>query len=95
MTHFLQSLNLTTNAAFKKYEKQALSGYFSAREIETLKSDSTWDVTTIKVDLHFSNLKPYHAKAMTDLYHYLSSDKRWSLMEGNEDIRSIKQGTEE
>ena len=73
MTHFLQLLDLTTNASFKKYEKLAFSEYFTFCIMEALKIDPDRDVTSIEVDLRLSTLKPRHAKVMTDLYHHLQS----------------------
>ena len=57
MTHLLQPLDLTTNAAFKKYEKRAFSEFFSARLMEVLKNNPACDVLTIKIDLRLSALK--------------------------------------
>ena len=60
MTHLLQLLDLTTNAAFEKYKKLAFSEYLSARVMVALKNDPACDVMTVKVDLHLSTLKPYY-----------------------------------
>ena len=73
MTHLLQPLDLTTNASPKKYEKRAFSEYFTFCIMEALKIAPDQDVTSIEVDLLLSNLKPRHAKVMTDLYHHLQS----------------------
>ena len=75
ITHLLQPLDLTTNASFKKYEKQASSKYFTLCIMEALKTDPDRDVVSIEVDLRLLTLKPYHAKVMTDLYHHLQSHK--------------------
>ena len=39
MTHLLQPLHLRTNASFKKYQKQALSEYFTSCIMEALRND--------------------------------------------------------
>ena len=39
MTHLLQPLHLRTNASLKKYQKQALSEYFTSCIMETLRND--------------------------------------------------------
>ena len=75
MTHLLQPLDLTTNGSLKKFEKKAFSEYFTSSIMEALKLDPDRDVTTIKVDLRLSTLKPHHAKIMTDVYRYLKSPK--------------------
>ena len=59
ITHLLQLLDLSTNASLKKYDKQVFSEYFSASVMVTLKNNPECDVTTIKVDLCLSALKPY------------------------------------
>ena len=76
MTHLQQSLNLTTNASFKKNEKWAFSEYFMSCIMETLTNDPDRDVTTIQVDLRLSILKPRNARVMTDIYQYLKSQRR-------------------
>ena len=40
--------------------------------MKALKEDPTCDVTTIKVDLQLSTLKPLHAGVMEDVYNYFS-----------------------
>ena len=44
--------------------------------METLTNDPDRDVTTIKVDLRLSTLKPCHVKIMTDMYQHLKFQKR-------------------
>ena len=43
--------------------------------METLQTDPTRDVTTVKVDLRLSTLKPHHARVMRNVYNYLRSEK--------------------
>ena len=76
MTKLLQPLNLTTNASFKKYEKWTFSECFPSCTMKALTNYPDRDVTTSKIDLRFSTLKPRHAKVMTDMYHYLKFEKR-------------------
>ena len=64
MTHLLQPLELTTNNSLKKFEKKAFTEYFCSSILKELKNDPTCDVTTIKVDLRLSTLKPLHAEVM-------------------------------
>ena len=52
MTHLLQPLKLSTNAAFKKYRKREFSQYVSAGVMEAVKNH-----TAIKFDLRISALK--------------------------------------
>ena len=75
MTHLLQPLDLTTNASFKKFEKCAFSEYFTSSIMEAPQTDPARDVTTVKVDLRLSTLKPHHARVMRDVYNYLRSEK--------------------
>ena len=75
ITYLLQPLDLTTNASFKKYEKQAFREYFTFCIMEALKIYPDRDVTSIEVDLRLSTLKPHHIKVITNLYHHLQSHK--------------------
>ena len=43
--------------------------------MEALQTDPARDVTTVKVDLRLSTLKPHHARVMRDVYNYLRSEK--------------------
>ena len=43
--------------------------------MEALKNDPSRDVTSIKVDLRLSTLKPRHTGVMRDVYKYLRSEK--------------------
>ena len=73
MTYLLQPLDLTTNNSLKKFEKKAFTQYFSSSILKELKNDPTCDVTTIKVDLRLSTLKPLHAEIMKNAYNYFAS----------------------
>ena len=53
----------------------SVSEYFTSCIMEILTNDPDRDVTTIKVDFRWSTLKPRHAKAMTDMYQHLKSEK--------------------
>ena len=64
LTHLLQPLSLTTNGSFKKMERAGFRDYFTNTITKELESDSEKDVTTMKVDLKLSTLKPIHAKVM-------------------------------
>lgn len=75
MTHLLQPLDLTTNGSLKKFENKAFSEYFCSSIMKELKNDPTCDVTTIKVDLRLSTLKPLHAGVMKNAYDYFASCK--------------------
>ena len=48
--------------------------------MEALTIDPDQDVTTIKVDLRLSTLRPRHAKVMTDMYQHLKSEKRKQII---------------
>ena len=60
-THLLQLVDLTTNDRLKKFEKKDFIEYFCSTILRELKNDPTCDVTTIKVNLRLSTLKPFHA----------------------------------
>ena len=49
--------------------------------MEALENDPNRDVTTIKVDLRMSTLKPRHAKVMADMYTYLKSERGVMIIE--------------
>ena len=61
MTHLLQPLDLTTNGVVKKMEQREFSDYFTNCIYEILLADPKRDVTTLKVDLKLSTLKPVNA----------------------------------
>ena len=66
MAHLLQPLDLTANASLKMIENRAFSKHFSSSILKALKEDPTRDVTTMKVDLRLSALKPLHADVMKE-----------------------------
>ena len=61
MTHLLQLWDLPTNGSLKKFEKKVFNEYFCSLTLKELKNDPTCYVTTIKVDLCLSTLKPHLA----------------------------------
>ena len=75
MKYLLQPLDLTTSASLKEIEKRAFSKYFSSSIMETVKEGPTNDVTTIKVDVLLSVLKPLHVKVMKEVYQFFESLK--------------------
>ena len=74
LTHLLQPLELTTNGVVKKMEQRDFSNYFTNCITEALLADPKRNVTTIKVDLKLSTLKPIHAKTVSKEYEHLKSD---------------------
>ena len=56
-------------------ELREFSNYFTNSITEALLADPKQDVTTIKVDLKLSTLKPIHAKTVSKVYEHLKSDK--------------------
>ena len=93
MTHVLKSIDITANVAFKNHEKRTFSEYFSERVVEALKNNPACDVTTIKVDLRLSSLKPYHStKVTTDVCQYLSSGKGKAIIKAG--WKAVKRCTE-
>ena len=56
-------------------EQRKFSDYFTNCFTETLLGDPKRDVTTIKVDLKLSTLKPIHAKTVSKVDEHLKSDK--------------------
>ena len=75
ITHLLQPLELSTNGVVKEMEQREFSDYFTNCITEALLADPKRDVTTIKVDLKLSTLKPIHAKTVSKVYEHLKSDK--------------------
>ena len=82
LTHLLQPLDLTTNGSFKKIEKAAFSNYFTTTITKELQVDPEKDVTTIKVDLRLSTLKPLHVKVMAEIYEHFKQDGRGTILNG-------------
>ena len=82
LTHLLQPLDLTTNRSFKKMESNAFRDYFRNTITKELDSDPNKDVTTIKVDLKFSTLKPIHAKLMNKIYQHFKQASRQTILNG-------------
>ena len=58
LTHLLQLLDLTTNAAFKNIERKEFSNHFTLTILKELIKDPNLDVMTISVDLRLTTLKP-------------------------------------
>ena len=56
------SLAAAIGASLKSYEKRVFSEYLTSCVMEALTNDPDRDVTTIKADLRFQNLKPRHSK---------------------------------
>ena len=71
ITYLLQPLDLTTNEVVKKMEQRPFSDYFTNCITEALLADPKRNVTTIKVDLKLSTLKPIHAKTVSKVYEHL------------------------
>ena len=82
MTHLLQPLDLITNGVVKKMEQRECSNYFTNCITEALLADPKPDVTTIKVDLKLSTLKPIHTKTVSKVYEHLKSVKADKLLNG-------------
>ena len=75
MIRLPQTLDLTANGVIKKIEQCEFSDYFTNCITEALLPDPKRDVTTIKVDLKLSTLKPIHTKTVSKVYRHLKSDK--------------------
>ena len=75
MAHFLQLFDLTANASLKIIEKRAFSKRFVSSILEALKEDPTREVTTIKVGLRLSALRPLHANVMEEAEQFFKSLK--------------------
>ena len=71
ITYLLQPLDLTTNEVVKKMEQRPFNDYFTNCITEALLADPKRNVTTIKVDLKLSTLKPTHAKTVSKVYEHL------------------------
>ena len=95
LTHLLQPLDLTTNGSFKKMEKAAFRDYFTNTITRELEIDLEKDVTTIKVDLTLSTLKPIHAMVMTEIYQHFNKDGRETILNGWKAagvVRAVEEG---
>ena len=57
-------------------KKILCSGYFSSLITKELQLNPDKDVTTIKVDLKLSTLKPITGKVMTEIYEHFKHDER-------------------
>ena len=55
--------------------QREFSDYFTNSMTDALLADPKRDVTTIKVDLKLSTLKPIHAKTVSKVYEHLKRDK--------------------
>ena len=75
MKHLLHPLDLTTSGVVKKMAQREFSVYFTNCITEALLADPKRDVTTIKVNLKLSTLKPIHAKIVSKVYENLKSDR--------------------
>ena len=82
LTHLLQPLDLTTNGSFKKMEKAAFRDYFTNRITRELQIGPEKDVTTIKIDLTLSTLKPIHTMVMTNIYQHFNKNGRETILNG-------------
>ena len=60
--------------------------------MEVLKNGPACDVTIINVDLRLWVLKPYHAKVLTDLYLYSSSDNGKTIIKAEWKAAGIGEG---
>ena len=56
-------------------EQREFSDYFTNSITEALLADPNRDVTTIKVDLKLSTLKPIHVKTVSKVLEHLKNDK--------------------
>ena len=74
LTHLLQSLDLTINGSFKKMEKAAFRDHFTNMITRELEIGPEKDVTTIKIDLTLSTLKPIHAMMTTNIYQHFNKN---------------------
>ena len=99
LTHLLQPLDLTTNGSFKKIEKAAFSNYFTGTITKDLQVDPEKYVTTIKVDLRLSALKPLHTNVMADIYEHFKQEGRGTILNGwkasgvNQAVQDARNGT--
>ena len=78
----LQPLDLATNGAVKKIEKNE----YCIMSVMELDPDS--DVTTVNVDLRLSALKPLHTTAVGKVYSYLKTEREVSHFSRMESFRN-------
>ena len=77
MTHLLQSLDVTTYSTIKKIEEKQFNNYIASVFTKEMLIDSSRDVTTIKIDLKLSTLKPLHLN--TQIFNYLKTSDGESI----------------
>ena len=63
-------------------EKAAFTDYFTNTITRELKIDLEKDVTTIKINLTLSTLKPIHAIVMTEIYQHFNKDEQETILNG-------------
>ena len=63
-------------------EKAAFTDYFTNTITRELEIDLEKDVTTIKVNLTLSTLKPIHAIVMTEIYQHFNKDGQETILNG-------------
>ena len=81
MTHLLQPPDVTTNGTIKKSEKKkAFSNYITSIITSKMLIDSSRDVTTIKIDLNLSTLKPSHLNTLIQIFNYFKTSDRESII---------------
>ena len=62
-------------------EQREFSDYFPNCITEALLADPKWDVTSTKVDLKLSTLKPIHAKMVSKVYEQKANKSYWTDFE--------------
>ena len=80
MTHLLQPLDFTTNGTIKNIEKKEFSNYIASIITNKMPIDSSCDITTIKIDLNLSTLKPLHFNTLIQIFSYFKTSDRESTI---------------
>ena len=80
MTHLLQPFDVTINGTIMKIEKNKFSNYIASIITNEMLIDSSRDVTTIKVDLKLSILKPLHLNTLIQIFNYFKASDGKSII---------------
>ena len=80
MTHLLQPLDVTTNGIIKKIGKKEFGDYIVSIITNKMLIDSSRDVTTIKIYLNLSTLKPLHLNTLIQVFNYFKTSDGESII---------------
>ena len=71
MTHIFQPLNLTVNETFGTFMHKKFSKWYSTQILHAL--ENACEPMDAKVSVKLTNMKPLHAKWLSEFYNYINS----------------------